>query len=525
MSAPVSTHASNKEAKEVKEPQESIKLTSSGSSATDLVDLESNDEVLSRKMKLVNNTIDEIGFTPYHVKLFFLNGMGYATDSQLLMVESSVRSFVNAQFGYSFPISNEAVVIGGIVGAIFWGFGADLIGRRTAFNFSLFLSAVFTILSGAMSNMATYCLFVALASFAFGGNLVLDTCVFLEFLPFKHQWLLTFFAFFWGIGQTVAVLLAWAFLANFSCDGTTPSTCDSADNRGWRYTFYVNGAIVLVLAVLRVTVVKLQETPKFLISNNRDEECYENLRKLAEKYNRPFTLSLERLTECGSITSNNDYRQNVSILNTFALVRKHLAVLFATPKMMRSTILLLLSWLLLGICYPIYYAFLPVYLATRGENISASSTSGVYRDNAISNACSILGPVVAGILLYYVPILGRRGVLAIGAFCTMALFFGYTGIQNHAQNVGLSSAAYVALYIYFGCLYAYSPEILPSSARATGNACFIMTTRFGQIFAPIIAHYSDTSSSAPLYVCGALIGCNAVISLLLPFEPTKQRPA
>lgn len=42
----------------------------------DLLSLESVDPVLNEKMHLVNNTIDEIGFTWYHVKLFILTGFG-----------------------------------------------------------------------------------------------------------------------------------------------------------------------------------------------------------------------------------------------------------------------------------------------------------------------------------------------------------------------------------------------------------------------------------------------------------------
>jgi hypothetical protein len=45
----------------------------------DLLDLESVDPVLNAKMKLVNDTIDEIGFTKYQAKLFVLNGFGYVT--------------------------------------------------------------------------------------------------------------------------------------------------------------------------------------------------------------------------------------------------------------------------------------------------------------------------------------------------------------------------------------------------------------------------------------------------------------
>ena len=39
------------------------------------------DPVLSKKMAAVNDAIDEIGLTPYHWKLFCLNGFGYAADS------------------------------------------------------------------------------------------------------------------------------------------------------------------------------------------------------------------------------------------------------------------------------------------------------------------------------------------------------------------------------------------------------------------------------------------------------------
>jgi hypothetical protein len=42
----------------------------------DILALEHVDPVLNAKMHLVNNAIDEIGFTPYQAKLFCLNGFG-----------------------------------------------------------------------------------------------------------------------------------------------------------------------------------------------------------------------------------------------------------------------------------------------------------------------------------------------------------------------------------------------------------------------------------------------------------------
>ena len=39
------------------------------------------DPVLAKKMALINSSIDEIGMTPWHWRVFCLNGFGYAVDS------------------------------------------------------------------------------------------------------------------------------------------------------------------------------------------------------------------------------------------------------------------------------------------------------------------------------------------------------------------------------------------------------------------------------------------------------------
>lgn len=85
-----------------------------------------------------------------------------------------------------------------LVGALFWGLSADIIGRRFAFNFSLLFCSVFAIVAGASPNWYVLATFVALSAFGGGGNLVLDTAVFLEYLPSKKQWLLTLMAAWWG---------------------------------------------------------------------------------------------------------------------------------------------------------------------------------------------------------------------------------------------------------------------------------------------------------------------------------------
>lgn len=59
-----------------------------------------SDDILTKKVTLVNNAINQIGFTPYHWKLFCLNGMGYAVDSLLLSLHSVCQNQIAAEYLY-----------------------------------------------------------------------------------------------------------------------------------------------------------------------------------------------------------------------------------------------------------------------------------------------------------------------------------------------------------------------------------------------------------------------------------------
>lgn len=123
----------------------------------------------------------------------------YATDSLLLLIQSIVATSAGNEFHPSYPKGlTIAAYSGMLVGALWWGLSADIIGRKFAFNFSLLISAIFAIVAGASPSWPVLGLFVALSAFGAGGNLVLDTAVFLEYLPSKYQWLLTLMAAWWG---------------------------------------------------------------------------------------------------------------------------------------------------------------------------------------------------------------------------------------------------------------------------------------------------------------------------------------
>lgn len=137
-------------------------------------------------------------------KLFVLNGFGYAVDSLILLIQSIIAGQAGLEFNPGYPNGlTIAVYVGMLVGALFWGIGADLIGRKIAFNLSLLICSIFAIVAGASPNWEVLGLFVCLSAFGAGGNLVLDTAVFLEYLPSYRQWMLTLMAAWWGMFSSI----------------------------------------------------------------------------------------------------------------------------------------------------------------------------------------------------------------------------------------------------------------------------------------------------------------------------------
>lgn len=79
------------------------------------------DPALDSKMRLVNQAINEIGWTNFHLKLFCLTGFGYMADSLILVTQSVIAAQAAAEFKPSFKNGlSFAAYAGMLVGALFW---------------------------------------------------------------------------------------------------------------------------------------------------------------------------------------------------------------------------------------------------------------------------------------------------------------------------------------------------------------------------------------------------------------------
>lgn len=81
----------------------------------------------------------------------------------------------------------------------------------------------------------------------------------------------------------------------------------------------------------------------------------------------------------------------------------------------------------------------------------------------------------------------------------------------------------VCINIYYGTLYAYTAEVLPSAHRTTGNGVSVGCNRIMGLLSAVIAQVGDTTTTTPLYICAAVFIIMSIVSAALPFEPRGTR--
>jgi MFS family permease len=236
--------------------------------------------------------------------------------------------------------------IGLLAGAIFWGFGCDIFGRRWAFNLTLGLTALWGLIAAGSPNFAAIGSFAALWSFGVGGNLPVDSAIFLEFLPASHQYLLTVLSVDWALAQVVANLIAWGLLSNFTCD-ITDTNCTRAENFGWRYFMITVGGLTLIMFAIRFLAFTIFESPKYLMGKGKDEEAVRIVHEVARRNGTESWLTVEHLKACepeGHVqraTASDAVKRRLEAVNL-----THIRSLFATKKLGYSTGALMLVWAL-----------------------------------------------------------------------------------------------------------------------------------------------------------------------------------
>ncbi|KAI0169971.1 MFS general substrate transporter [Hypoxylon sp. FL1284] len=476
------------------------------------------DPVYEAKARVLNRAIQDIGMGWYQWQLFAVVGFGWASDNLWPIVTSLIFTPISNEFHPSRPpLLSLAQNIGLLAGAMFWGFGCDIFGRRWAFNLTLGLTAVWGMIAASTPNFAAIGCFAALWSFGVGGNLPVDSAIFLEFLPGSHQYLLTILSIDWAAAQVVANLIAWPLLGYRTCQ-QTDETCTRAENMGWRYFMVAMGGLTLVMFIFRFFCFTIYESPKYLMGKGLDEKAVQVVHRVARRNKTTSSLTVDDLKACEPDGYEHRATAGDAIKRKLEAVDlSHIRSLFATKKLGYSTGALMWIWALIGLGYPLYNAFLPYIQATRGVDFGDGSTYITYRNSLIIAVLGVPGSLAGGALVE-LPRFGRKGALCVSTVLTGVFLYCSTTANSSASLLGWNCAYNFTSNVMYAVLYAFTPELFPTKDRGTGNALTATSNRIFGIMAPIIAMFANLETAAPVYTSGALFIAAGLLVLTLPFE-------
>ncbi|KAF9225681.1 MFS general substrate transporter [Gyrodon lividus] len=483
------------------------------------------DPVYQAKARILNEALQEIGMGKYQWLLFIVAGFGWLSDNLWPIVTGLILDPVVNEFNVEGPLLKLAQNVGLLVGAVFWGVASDVWGRRWSFNLTLLITGMFAIAAGGSPNYVTLCALTAVWSVGVGGNLPVDSAVFLEFVPASHQYLLTVLSIWWAFGQLLGSLVAWPLISDYSCAGP-PDPCPRSSNQGWRYFLFALGGLVILLWVLRFFVFQLYESPKYLMGRGRDEEAVEVIHKVAAYNGKTSNLTVEHLKQAEKLENGSSEKELKMDISAAGAVKRKLAIfdgshvkpLFATRKMAYSTSVLIVLWAFIGLAFPLYNGFVTYYLQTRGADFGDGSVYITYRNQVILSVIGVPGALIAGYCVE-LPFLGRRGTLSIFTILTGVFILASTTARTSNALLGWNCGYSFTSNVMYGVLYALSPELFPTKDRGTGNAIVASANRIFGIMAPIIALYANLATSVPIWVAGAMFIVSGLIAWLLPFEP------
>ncbi|OLL25556.1 putative MFS-type transporter [Neolecta irregularis DAH-3] len=490
-------------------------------------------EAYARKVGLLNNELERLGFGRYQKFLFILTGFGWFVDNMIIQAVAISLPPIELEFSPKhITMATLSLYVGLTIGATGWGIGADIIGyskdssqliwlysRKLAFNATLAIGGIFCIAIGGAPNFVGFSALLACVGIGIGGNLPVDGTLFLEFIPSSNQNLLTALSAWWCLGQLVASLVAWPLVGKYTCESAID--CTRIKNIGWRYMYFVLGGLTLSMFICRYVIFHLWESPKWLLSQGRDADAMDVINEVATKNNMESKLVLKDFQQIDEELAINDDGHRIYASAAVKNLRetfhsKHIKALYSTRKLGFSTSLIILLWGLIGLAYPLYNAFLPIYLRNHGSQIGASSIYETYRNFAIISACGVPGSVIASYLVN--TRIGRKGVMALSTILTGIFLFLFTYAKTSQAILGFSCATAVTQNVMYGVLYAYTPEVFPAPHRGTGTGLASSFNRICGMIAPLVASFTNIESNTPLFVSASLFLVAGILMGFLPYE-------
>lgn len=429
----------------------------------------SQTESLTRSQRL-----DRLPFTRKHGKLLGGAGIGWALDA----MDVGLISFVMAALAVQWSLTPSELswiasigFVGMAIGASLGGLLADKYGRRQVFALTLLVYGIATGASALAGSLAVLIALRFVVGLGLGAELPVASTLVSEYAPRKIRGrVVVALEAFWAVGWILAALLGYLLVP-------------TSDN-GWRWALAV-GIVPTVYAI--VVRWGLPESVRFLEGKDRHAE--------AEKAVRSF----EESAGIEPVAAPVDVEDGVddAVESIWA------------PRLAKRTAGLWIVWFCINLSYYGAFIWMPTLLVGKGFPLVRS-----FEFTLIITLAQLPGYAVAAILI---EVWGRRATLAtfLAGSAIAAGFFGFADAP--AQIIAAGCALSFFNLGAWGALYAISPEMYPTSSRATGVGAAAAFGRMASIIAPLLVPVFMGSGGQPLTfgVFAAAFAAAAIVAVVL----------
>lgn len=412
------------------------------------------DTPVSRERSL-SQRLDVLPFTKKHRKVLTGSGIGWALDAMDVGLISFIIAALTQHWGIT---TGEAGLIASIgfvgmaIGASLGGLLADRFGRRQIFALTLLIYGIATGASALVGGLALLLVLRFFVGLGLGAELPVASTYVSEFAPARIRGrLIVILEAFWAVGWTASAVIGYFVVP--------------ASEDGWRWAFAI-GAIPAVYAF--AVRWGLPESPRWLAGRGRIDEA----EKIVESFEQSAGI------DPGSAPVIETRPEPAAAPAPIAVSSgKRLAALWA-GEFKERTLSIWIVWFCVNFAYYGAFIWIPSILVDAGFSLVRS-----FGFTLIITLAQLPGYAVAAWLIEK---WGRRPTLSlflVGSAAS-AVVFGTV----HTESAIIASGMALSFFNLgaWGALYAVTPELYPTSLRATGAGWAAGVGRIASIVAPLL---------------------------------------
>ncbi len=210
--------------------------------------------------------MDRLPWAGWHTRIITALGTSWLLDGLEVTLVGSLSGVLESKDGLSLTdqqVTGAATVYlaGAVLGALFFGYLTDRLGRKKLFLVTLATYSVATVCTAFSGGLFTFAICRFFTGFGIGGEYAAINSAVDELIPSKVRGTVDLLvnATFWvgaAIGSVAAVLL-------LGHHGVSPAA-------GWRFAFGIGGTLGMLVLLLRL---KVPESPRWLMLRGREEEA------------------------------------------------------------------------------------------------------------------------------------------------------------------------------------------------------------------------------------------------------------